>query len=133
MILIVDDMEEIVEWLTDTVRDAGYYADCATDFSSALYKMQRIFYSLSMIDIRLPGPLTGNDLARHIKKLPEPFCSTPLVAITGSRLTAEEGLFVAILQKPFLPRDVREAITTHAKPPIKDLHITSPQRAGIAS
>lgn len=133
MILIVDDMQEIVEWLVATVQEAGYYADCATDFSSALYKMQRICYSLSLIDIRLPGAATGNDLARRVKSLPEPFCNVPLVAMTGSRLTAEDGLFVAVLSKPFLPRDLRNVIAAHANTPIQDLHISSPQRASIES
>ena len=70
MILIVDDMPEIVEWLVDAVRDAGYYTDCATDARSALYKLERILYALAIIDIRLPGSFTGNDVARAVKDCP---------------------------------------------------------------
>ena len=123
MILIVDDMREIVDWLVETVSDAGYYPDYALDVPSALYKMERIVYSLAVIDLRLQDGHTGNDLARQVKAMPEPFCDVPLVAMTGShRLEAEEGLFAAVLQKPFLPRDLRDVIAAHARPPIKDIH-----------
>jgi hypothetical protein len=33
------------------------------------------------------------------------------------------ALFVSNLSKPFLPKDIREAIRLHANPPIKTLHL----------
>ena len=129
MILIVDDVPEIVEWLMETVRDAGYFADYSMDSASALYKLQRIHYSMALIDIRLVG-LDGNDLARKVKMMPDPFCDVPLVAMTGSRMTADESLFVSALQKPFFPNDLREVITKYARPPIEALH--TPQSQGAS-
>jgi CheY-like chemotaxis protein len=123
MILIVDDMLEIIEWLVVTVSESGYYADYATDGHAALYKLGHIPYALALIDIRLSG-MDGNELARRVKEMPEPFCSVPLVAMTGSRLTADKDLFVAVLQKPFFPTDLRAVITSHARPPIGELHGT---------
>jgi CheY-like chemotaxis protein len=121
MILIVDDMQEIVEWLVETVGEAGYYADYAMDSYSALYKMERIHYAMALIDIRIPG-MDGNELARHVKTMPEPFCTIPIVAMTGGRTPFSDGLFVATLKKPFLARDLRAVITKHARPPIDGLH-----------
>jgi CheY-like chemotaxis protein len=73
------------------------------DAASALYKMERIVYALTFIDLVLPRGGDGNEIARRVKALPEPFCLTPLVAMTGT--AAESGLFAAVMQKPFLPRD----------------------------
>lgn len=128
MILIVDDMPEIVKWLVEAVREEGYYADYSTDGISAIYKMGRVYYSMALIDIRLAG-IDGNELARRVKEMPEPFCSVPLVAMTGSRLTADETLFAAVLQKPFLPRDLRDVISKHARSPIQELHDHQPQES----
>lgn len=125
MILVVDDSTPIQDWLRDVIQDAGYYFDAALDGPSALYKISRIYYSLCIIDIVLPGPFSGDELARKVKTLPEPFCSTPLIAITGRNVPPDaKSLFVDNLQKPFLPRDLREMIARCAKPPIKDLHLT---------
>jgi CheY-like chemotaxis protein len=129
MILIVDDMPEIVEWLVEAVRDEGYYADYSIDGLTALYKMRSVYYAMALIDIRLTG-IDGNTLASRVKLLPEPFCHTPLVGMTGSRLTADDNLFVAVLKKPFLPRDLRDVIARHARSPIQDLH--GPIQRGVA-
>jgi CheY-like chemotaxis protein len=126
MILIIDDTFEIIEWLAEVMREAGYHADHSIDGLSALYKMGRVYYSMALVDIRIPG-IDGNELARRVKMLPSPFCDIPLVAMTGSRLTADKDLFVAILQKPFFPKNLRDIITNYARPPIKELHISKQQ------
>lgn len=122
MILIVDDSEQILDWLRDVVQGAGYYYDSAVDARSAFYKMQRVYYALALIDIVLPDS-TGSELATWIKGLPEPFSQTPLVAMTGSAFTDDLGLFATVLQKPFLPRDLRSIIRRYARPPVRDLHL----------
>lgn len=122
MIIVIDDMPEIAEWLTKVIQDAGYYADFALEAEAALYKMSKIYYSMAMVDMRLPGKLQGEDIAEHVKTFPEPFCLTPMVAMTGAGEVSRPELFVSILQKPFLPRQVREAIELYARPPIADLH-----------
>ena len=123
MILVVDDSVEIVNWLREVIEQAGYFYDSATDANMALYKASRIYYSMAIIDIIMPG-MGGDGLAKAIKDLPKPFCHTPLVAMTGGLVKDEnQHLFAAVLHKPFLPRDVRTIIAQHARPPIKDLHV----------
>lgn len=122
MILVIDDSAEILTWLRDVIQAAGYYFDEANNGTLALYKLERIYYSLVLVDIVLPD-FNGTDLATKIKALPEPFCHTPLVAMTGGGSVDDDaGIFRAVLRKPFLPRDLRDTIACCARPPIKDLH-----------
>jgi CheY-like chemotaxis protein len=123
MILIVDDTIEVAQLLVEVCTTNGYYADFALHGEAALYKMERIYYSLALIDIILPG-LDGNQIAERVKQFPEPHCRIPLVAMTGEGAAiVNKELFVHQLQKPFLPRNVRAIIHKYAKPPIKDLHL----------
>jgi CheY-like chemotaxis protein len=63
MILVVDDTIEVAQLLVEVCTTTGYYADFALHGEAALYKMERIYYSLAFIDIILPG-LDGNQIAR---------------------------------------------------------------------
>lgn len=131
MILVVDDSTLITDWMREVIQGAGYYFDSAVDGPSALYKMTRIYYPLALIDIILPPPISsdggpvmsGDELARQIKTLPEPYSSTPLIGISGGDFQEEvKPLFVDCLHKPFLPQQLLEKIHQHARPPIRDLH-----------
>lgn len=124
MILVVDDSAEIIDWLREVVEGAGYYFDSARDANSAIYKISRIYYAMALIDIILPGSEHGDDLARRVKSLPSPYCETPLVAMTGGLYQdGASELFIEMLRKPFLPKDLREVILRCARPPIPDLHL----------
>lgn len=118
MILVVDDMQMIVEWLVIAISDLGYHCDCSMDARSALFKIERICYSMVLIDIGLPGQMDGNNLARSIKSLPYPYCDIPLVAMSGDLKKIAPDLFCAALKKPFLPADLRAVVSAHALPPI---------------
>jgi CheY-like chemotaxis protein len=124
MILIVDDNPEVAKMMVEVCRDAGYYADFSVDGPSALYKVSLIRYALVFIDIILGYPMSGNTLAQHIKALPHPFGAVPLISMSGVPYAETiPALFVSNLSKPFLPKDIREAIRLHANPPIKTLHL----------
>jgi CheY-like chemotaxis protein len=125
MILVVDDIPEIVELLANAIRERGYYSDVAVDAISAIYKMQRIYYALAFVDIRLAGGGSGNDVARRVKALPEPSCLIPLVAMTGSDVSVESDLFCTMIRKPFLLSDLWPIIDKYARPPIPDIHPNS--------
>lgn len=123
MILVVEDNELIIEWMRDEIQKAGYYFDEAVDANAALYKIGRLEYALILIDIGLPD-MRGDELAKLIKEMPAPISTTPLVAMTGGTYSEDPGkeVFSAVLRKPFLPGDLREAIRIHARTPMPDLH-----------
>jgi CheY-like chemotaxis protein len=126
MILVVDDSTEIIDWLREVVEGAGYYFDAASDARSALYKLSRIYYSMALVDIILPGGENGDDLARRIKSLPLPYRETPLIAMTGGLYQNDAGeLFVEVLRKPFFPKNLRDVILRCARPPTPDLHMAA--------
>lgn len=127
MILVVEDNELIIEWMRDEIQKAGYYFDEAADANAALYKINRLEYALILIDIGLPD-MHGDELAKLVKDLPEPICATPMVAMTGGTYAEPVGaeVFAAVLRKPFLPGDLREAIGRYARPPVPDLHRSTP-------
>lgn len=128
MILIVEDNETIADWIRGVVQAAGYYFDAAIDANIALYKLERLYYALALIDIGLPD-MQGDELARRVRSLPEPFCHTPLVGMTGGTFVDEPGreVFIEMLRKPFLPRDLRDLIQRCARPPVPDLHVARSQ------
>jgi CheY-like chemotaxis protein len=131
MILVVDDSAEYINWLRDVIEAEGYYYDAAPDATAALYKLEHLYYSMALIDIKLPGGINGDVLARKIKELPEPQCFIPLIGMTGGDYEPEDpSPFIHLLRKPFLPRDIRSIISANALPPIKDLHAT---RKAVAS
>lgn len=123
MILVVDDNPSITTWLKEVIEQEGYYYDSAVDAVSALFKASRIYYAMALVDIKLPGGVDGDELAKQIKSLPEPYCGVPMVVMTGGtyRKTPDDP-FADILRKPFLPRDLEAMILKVARPPIKDLH-----------
>jgi CheY-like chemotaxis protein len=124
MILIVDDNAEVAKMMVEVCRDAGYYADFALDGPSALYKVSLIRYALIFIDIILGPSMSGNTLAQHIKTLPHPFGAAPLISMSGiPYVEVTPALFISNLTKPFLPKDIREAIQLYANPPIPTLHL----------
>lgn len=124
MILVVEDNDLIVDWMRSVIQASGYYFDAASDAYVALYKAQRLTYALILIDIILPG-MSGGELARWIKALPEPFGTAPLVGMTGGTFRDDSSgpVFAELLHKPFLPADLRALILRLARPALPDLHI----------
>jgi CheY-like chemotaxis protein len=121
LILVVDDSVDIVDWMKMVIEEAGYYFDSARDGFVASTKLGTTQYALVLIDISLPGGISGYDLAEVVRALPGPASETPLVAITGGFFDdSRKTLFSALLKKPFLPRELRAVITQFARPPSRD-------------
>ena len=66
-VLVVEDEILVREVLCDDLRDAGFQVDEAENGDEALAALQRGFDTL-LTDIRLPGRLTGWDIAEAARQ-----------------------------------------------------------------
>jgi CheY-like chemotaxis protein len=103
-ILVVDDNSDNAELLRIVLTRAGYDVEVAGDPDSALAATARRLPALALLDLHMPGPNDGLDLARALKANPET-AAVVLVALTGSvgdegRDAAREAGFDGFMTKP---------------------------------
>ena len=78
-ILVLEDEEEIRSMLVDTLAEAGYRVESATDGLTGLAHFQGGKFDVVLTDLSLPE-CSGLDVARTVKGLRP---GTPVVLITG--------------------------------------------------
>jgi DNA-binding response OmpR family regulator len=62
-LLVVDDNQQICEFLTDYLSRDGYTVVCARDGAEALAALDSRKIDLAIIDLLLPGAISGEDVA----------------------------------------------------------------------
>ncbi len=106
-VLVVEDEELVREVLCDELRDAGFVVSEAESGDTALQALSRPF-DILLTDIRLPGRLTGWDIAEAARReRPE----IQVIYMTG--FTADEPRKVPgsrLLEKPCTASDIVAAI-----------------------
>ena len=109
-ILVVDDEEAVRSLLTDFLGVLGYEVTCATNGLEALEAVRSTQPRVVLLDIRMPGPLTCDEILAAIVA-----GGVPVIVVSGSIDEAmqahlrEAGAF-DLLAKPFtLPR-LRQAV-----------------------
>lgn len=81
LILIVEDEQDIITYLTTIFEDAGYRVETATNGIDALRKIKKYKPDLISLDIALPEK-TGMNIYLEIKKNTA-LSSIPVVIISG--------------------------------------------------
>jgi CheY-like chemotaxis protein len=119
MILIVEDNPDTSEWYGEIVHSAGYDYEIVTDGVTAVQRAGEQKYRLVLMDWRLPGQ-SGVMAAAQIRKLPEPYCSVPMIVVTGGMTTQDMDLlpqagFNAVVQKPFATKRMLSLIKKIAR------------------
>lgn len=108
-ILVVDDLDALRRLYTLTL--APYFdVDDAPNGLIALEKIVNDKPQAVVLDIRMPGKISGLDLCRHIKASTI-FRDTKIVIVTGSdqSFDREEGIHIgadAFFMKPLSPHDL---------------------------
>ena len=109
-VLIVDDEPQIVEVLSDYLKQAGYRVLVAYDGQTALTQTRHEHPDLVVLDLMLPGGVDGLDVCRSIRQDPG-LSDMPIIMLTAR--TEETDRLIGLelgaddyVTKPFSPREV---------------------------
>jgi DNA-binding NtrC family response regulator len=116
--LAVDDEKNIRLMLTQALTAEDTLVETAVNGEEALAKLDQSSYDLLLLDLRLPG-MTGVEVLREVR---ERDAKLPIIILTahGTVESAVEALRIGavnFLQKPFAPRELREAVEHAIKSP----------------
>ena len=111
-ILLVEDDPTIVKFLTDFLKQEGYFADSASGQAEAIKKFESTEYDLVLMDISLKDG-NGFVVCSALKQL----CDVPVIFLTASddEHSVVAGLDMGAddyISKPFRPRELISRIRT---------------------
>lgn len=115
-ILVVDDDQDVCEYLEDFLSHEGYHVTTLTDPTLTVDALKQDDYHLVILDLMMPK-LSGIDLLGHIRKIDNDIA---VVILTGypSLETATASIqheVSAYITKPFSSDDFRDVIQRVAK------------------
>ena len=110
-ILIVDDEQQILVALQETLKRKGYTVSTAGSAVEALRSLEKKFYRAVLTDVRMPE-LDGMELLKEVKRLSP---GTPVILLTGHGTVdhaveaLKQGAF-DYLMKPFSAEQLTEVM-----------------------
>lgn len=117
-ILIVDDVEENLKVLTDTLTGQGFHPLQAKNGERAIKIAQKAMPDLILLDIQMPG-MNGYETIAELKSIPE-VCDIPVIFISAlnqieDKVKGFNSGAVDYVSKPFQKEEVIARVTTHLK------------------
>ena len=120
-ILIVDDEQPILDFMTEILSEEGYTVCTARDGGGALHVLKCHHPKLILLDIHMPG-LTGPELLDHLHQ--HNLATVPIVIMTAdapaAAALAAQGMPASLL-KPFNLDDLRACVARFITPPPLDI------------
>jgi DNA-binding NtrC family response regulator len=110
-ILVIDDEKNIRLTLQQTLQAADTAVDTAINGEEGLQKVETADYDLVLLDLQLPG-IDGLEVLQQLRQR-KPHLPVMLLSAHGTVKTAVDALHsgaVDFLEKPFSPREVRDAV-----------------------
>jgi CheY-like chemotaxis protein len=109
VILVVEDEVLIRLALEDDLTNAGYEILPAADVNEAVQVLRsEIELDLLISDIRMPGPMSGIDLARWARAVRP---GLPILFISGNLSDVPADLIVdGLIEKPYVPAAVLASV-----------------------
>jgi signal transduction histidine kinase/CheY-like chemotaxis protein len=112
-VLIVDDVVEIAQLLSDILTIDGHYTETVGNGRAALQQLSRQSFDVIISDLRMPD-LDGPGLYREIKARYPQFLNR-LIFVTGDTLSEGIKGFLAeaqrpVIEKPFVPDEIRRLV-----------------------
>ena len=115
-ILIVDDDQPIVDFITEALADEGYTVRSAFSVASALDATAERIPDLIIMDLHMPGK-TGDVFVRDLKR--DGHADLPVVLMTADSVSAKalevEGIALCLL-KPFDLDDLLACVAKYIRP-----------------
>ena len=115
-ILIVDDDQPIVDFITEALTDEGYSVRSAFSVASALDATAAHLPDLIIMDLHMPGK-TGDIFVRDLRR--DGRADLPVVLMTADSVSAKaleaEGIALCLL-KPFDLDDLLACVAKHTRP-----------------
>lgn len=106
-ILIVDDEPRMLELLTFALEAAGYEVRTASDAESAWQLVGAEPLALVVLDVMLPGPMSGVELCRRVREASDlPIILLTALGADGDRVRGLEAGADDYVVKPFSPREL---------------------------
>ena len=111
-ILIVDDEFGLAEMLRDMLRESGFEVTLAINGRLALEILEEAKVDLVLTDMMMPV-IDGAELAAAMRR-DDRHRDTPIILMTSlpTALPQPNGLFDAVLRKPFTPDRLLEAMSS---------------------
>jgi two-component system response regulator RegA len=108
-LLIVEDDDRLRSRLASALRERGFDTREAADFTSAVEAARADSPEYVLVDMRMPGPMTGLDVIREVKAI-DP--ATVVVVLTGygSIATAVEAVRLGASEYLTKPADVDQIV-----------------------
>jgi DNA-binding NtrC family response regulator len=115
-IVVVDDDQDVCEYLQDFLSADGYSVTCVNDPTKALDALREREFHVAILDLMMPK-LSGIDLLGQIRKVDDDIA---IIILTGypsleSATASIEHEVSAYIRKPFSIDDFREALARIAK------------------
>ena len=117
-VLVIDDEIEVGEIISEVLEIDGHAVDVVTSGEDALVRLEAGSYDVILSDMRMPG-MDGPSVHRRLKS-DHPEQLAGLGFITGDTLSPRVKAFLEAsgrpyLEKPLLPRDIREMVARLAE------------------
>jgi len=117
-ILIVDDLETNIKFLTTKLNNVGYHVRTASNGEMALQRVQTKLPALILLDIIMPG-FDGFEVCKRLKA-DNRTCDIPVIFITAvndnsSKIEGFRLGAVDYITKPFIIEEVISRISVHFK------------------
>jgi len=120
-ILIVDDDQPIVDFITEALADEGYNVRSAFSVASALEATAARVPDLIIMDLHMPGK-TGDMFVRELRR--DGRTNLPVVLMTADSMSAKaleaEGIAFCLL-KPFDLDDLLACVAKYVPPQRKQI------------
>lgn len=105
-ILIVDDNQDVRRLLKKVLEMAGYFVLEAGSAEAAMKLVEADVPKLVLMDLRLPGGVSGLEATRGLKENPTT-SRVPVIALTASVTEHDRGLALAAGCSGFIGKPIR--------------------------